>query len=129
MANGLLAYPDDHGVHPGTRHGVACLKSGGPARQFIPLVRADLVVADSSDDRRKNLHARRERLPHDGAYLFVSNHQSNYDIPILFTTLPFQLRIIAKGSLRRFPVLGWHLRYTGHLLVERDRLGSAISHK
>ena len=68
----------------------------------------------------------RERLPHDGAYLFVSNHQSIYDIPILFTTLPFQLRIIAKGSLRRFPVLGWHLRYTGHLLVERDRLGSAI---
>ena len=68
----------------------------------------------------------RERVPHDGAYLFVSNHQSIYDIPILFTTLPFQLRIIAKASLQRFPVLGWHLRYTGHLLVERDRPGVAI---
>jgi len=68
----------------------------------------------------------RERLPYDGAYLFVANHQSIYDIPILFTTLPFQLRIIAKASLRRFPVLGWHLRYTGHLLVEGDLSGSAI---
>ena len=66
-----------------------------------------------------------ERLPHDGAYVFVSNHQSIYDIPILFWTLPFQLRIIAKASLGRFPVLGWHLRYTGHLLVERERTGAA----
>ena len=53
--------------------------------------------------------------------MFVSNHQSIYDIPILFATLPFQLRIIAKASLGLFPVLGWHLRYTGHLLVDRAR--------
>ena len=66
-----------------------------------------------------------DRLPRDGAYVFVSNHQSIYDIPILFWTLPFQLRIIAKSSLGRFPVLGWHLRYTGHLLVARDRAGAA----
>ncbi|MCE2542747.1 MAG: 1-acyl-sn-glycerol-3-phosphate acyltransferase [Acidobacteria bacterium] len=66
-----------------------------------------------------------ERLPRNGAYVFVSNHQSIYDIPILFWTLPFQLRIIAKASLGRFPVLGWHLRYTGHLLVERARAGAA----
>ena len=73
------------------------------------------------------VHARGgERVPRDGAYVFVSNHQSIYDIPILFATLPFQLRIIAKASLGRFPVLGWHLRYTGHLLVERDRPGVTI---
>ena len=66
-----------------------------------------------------------ERLAHDGAYVFVSNHQSIYDIPILFWALPYQLRIIAKASLGRFPVLGWHLRYTGHLLVERERAGAA----
>lgn len=66
-----------------------------------------------------------ERVPTDGAYVFVSNHQSIYDIPILFSTLPFQLRIIAKASLGLFPVLGWHLRYTGHLLVDRSRSGAA----
>jgi 1-acyl-sn-glycerol-3-phosphate acyltransferase len=59
----------------------------------------------------------------DGSYVFVSNHQSIYDIPILFTHVPFQLRIIAKASLGAFPVLGWHLRYTGHLLVDRLRAG------
>jgi len=52
-------------------------------------------------------------------YIFVSNHQSIYDIPIVFSTLPYQVRIIAKKSLGRFPFLGWHLRRTGHLLVDR----------
>jgi 1-acyl-sn-glycerol-3-phosphate acyltransferase len=52
-------------------------------------------------------------------YVFVSNHQSIYDIPVVFSSLPFQLRIIAKESLGQFPFLGWHLRRTGHLLVDR----------
>jgi 1-acyl-sn-glycerol-3-phosphate acyltransferase len=54
-------------------------------------------------------------------YIFVSNHQSIYDIPIIFASLPFQVRIIAKASLGSFPFLGWHLRRTGHLLVDRRR--------
>ena len=59
-------------------------------------------------------------------YIFVSNHQSIYDIPVIFASLPFQLRIIAKASLARFPVLGWHLARGGHLFVDRrhpDRSG------
>jgi 1-acyl-sn-glycerol-3-phosphate acyltransferase len=59
-------------------------------------------------------------------YLFISNHQSIYDIPVIFASLPFQLRIIAKESLGHFPFLGWHLRRSGHLLVDRsnpDRAG------
>lgn len=62
-----------------------------------------------------------ERLEPGRTYLFVANHQSIYDIPILFWSLPFQLRIIAKESLGRFPFLGWHLRRTGHMLVNRRR--------
>ena len=59
-------------------------------------------------------------------YIFVSNHQSIYDIPVIFWWLPYQLRIIAKESLGSFPFIGWHLRRTGHLLVDRrnpDRAG------
>ncbi len=66
-----------------------------------------------------------DRVTRDGAYLFVSNHQSIYDTPILWATLPFQLRIIAKASLGAFPILGWHLRSAGHLLVDRARPGKA----
>jgi 1-acyl-sn-glycerol-3-phosphate acyltransferase len=62
-----------------------------------------------------------ERLTRGRTYVFVANHQSLYDIPILFWSLPFQLRIIAKESLGRFPVLGPHLKRTGHILVDRRR--------
>jgi 1-acyl-sn-glycerol-3-phosphate acyltransferase len=60
-----------------------------------------------------------ERLTPGRTYVFVSNHQSIYDIPVLFASLPYQLRIIAKASLARFPVLGWHLKRGGHLFVDR----------
>jgi len=62
-----------------------------------------------------------ERLERGKTYVFVSNHQSIYDIPVLFWWLPFQLRIIAKESLGRFPMLGPHLKRTGHMLVDRSR--------
>lgn len=52
-------------------------------------------------------------------YVFVANHQSMYDIPVLFAAIPYQLRIIAKRSLGAIPFLGWHLRRTGHILVDR----------
>jgi 1-acyl-sn-glycerol-3-phosphate acyltransferase len=66
------------------------------------------------------------RLTPGTTYVFVSNHQSIYDIPVIFASLPYQLRIIAKESLARFPVLGWHLKRGGHLFVDRknpDRQG------
>ncbi len=66
-----------------------------------------------------------EQVDCSAPYVFVSNHQSIYDIPVLFVSLPLQLRIIAKASLGRFPVLGWHLRWTGHLLVDRARAGAS----
>jgi len=61
-----------------------------------------------------------DRVQRDRTYVFISNHQSIYDIPVLFASLPFQLRIIAKESLGSFPFLGWHLRRAGHLLVDRS---------
>jgi 1-acyl-sn-glycerol-3-phosphate acyltransferase len=67
-----------------------------------------------------------EQLEPGRTYIFVSNHQSIYDIPVLFASVPYELRIIAKDSLGRVPFLGWHLRRTGHLLVDRrhpDRTG------
>jgi 1-acyl-sn-glycerol-3-phosphate acyltransferase len=67
-----------------------------------------------------------ERLEPGKTYVFVANHQSIYDIPVLFWSIPFQLRIIAKESLGNFPMLGPHLKRTGHMLVDRkhpDRAG------
>jgi 1-acyl-sn-glycerol-3-phosphate acyltransferase len=67
-----------------------------------------------------------EHLTPGVSYVFAANHQSIYDIPVVFASLPYQLRIIAKQSLGRFPFLGWHLVRSGHMLVDRkapDRAG------
>jgi len=70
-----------------------------------------------------------EQLDLHRSYVFASNHQSIYDIPIVFTSIPLQLRIVAKASLGNFPFLGWHLRRTGHLLVDRKNPGAGIVKK
>jgi 1-acyl-sn-glycerol-3-phosphate acyltransferase len=62
-----------------------------------------------------------DRLARGATYMFVSNHQSHYDTPVVFSSLPYQLRIIAKESLSKFPVLGWHLKRSGHLFVDRNQ--------
>jgi 1-acyl-sn-glycerol-3-phosphate acyltransferase len=67
-----------------------------------------------------------DRVTRGQAFLFVANHQSFYDIPVLFWYVPFQLRIIAKQSLGTFPFIGWHLRRTGHVLVRRDNPGPQV---
>ena len=63
------------------------------------------------------------------SYVFAANHQSIYDIPIVFTSVPFQLRIVAKESLGRIPFMGWHLHRAGHLLVDRRNPGPDIVQK
>ena len=70
-----------------------------------------------------------ERLDPARSYVFAANHQSIYDIPIVFASLPFQLRIIAKASLGRIPFMGWHLQRTGHVLVDRSKAGAGTVKK
>ena len=62
-----------------------------------------------------------DRIEPGRTYVFAANHQSIYDIPIVFWSIPFQLRIMAKESLGNFPMLGPHLKRTGHMLVDRKR--------
>src|SRR5919112_3213449 len=70
-----------------------------------------------------------DRLDASRSYVFAANHQSIYDIPILFASLPYQLRIISKDSIGRIPFMGWHLSRTGHVLVDRARPGAGVVKK
>lgn len=58
--------------------------------------------------------------------IFCVNHQSAMDIPILFVHLPVQFRFVAKRSLFDMPFMGWHLRRSGHIPVERERPREAL---
>ncbi len=70
-----------------------------------------------------------EHLEQGRSYVFAANHQSIYDIPIVFASIPAQLRIVAKESLGRIPFMGWHLHRAGHLLVDRRNPGPDIVEK
>ncbi len=62
-------------------------------------------------------------------YIFMVNHQSHIDIPVLIQSLPsFQLRWIAKRELLWVPFFGWAMWAAKHVTVDRsdrmDALGS-----
>ncbi len=60
------------------------------------------------------------RLDPQRQYLFVVNHQSNFDIPVLVQALPqFQLRWIAKKELLWIPFFGWAMWAAKHITVDR----------
>src|SRR5512145_3493102 len=50
-----------------------------------------------------------------GAAVYVVNHSSALDIPLLFGWLPAHFRFIYKSSLTRLPFVGWSLPVNGHI--------------
>jgi 1-acyl-sn-glycerol-3-phosphate acyltransferase len=61
-----------------------------------------------------------EKIDPGATYVFVANHRSFMDIPVLLAYLPLQFRFLAKKGLFLIPFLGTHLRRAGHLPVVKD---------
>jgi 1-acyl-sn-glycerol-3-phosphate acyltransferase len=59
-------------------------------------------------------------------YVLCVNHQSHMDIPIVLAALPISFRFAAKKELFRVPFLGWHLRRSGHVSVDRRNPHAAV---
>jgi 1-acyl-sn-glycerol-3-phosphate acyltransferase len=64
-------------------------------------------------------------LDPQASYVFLSNHQSLFDIPVLLGTSPCQVRMMAKRSLFRIPIFGWSLAAGGFIPIDRDGGGGA----
>ena len=60
-----------------------------------------------------------------GPFVFLANHQSLFDIPVLISVLPESTRLLAKRSLFRIPVFGWALHVAGFVPVDRSDLSRA----
>ena len=59
-------------------------------------------------------------------YIFMSNHTSAFDIPLLFYYLPYQLRMIAKRELAWIPIFGWAMWVGRHYFVNRRNHRKAL---
>lgn len=58
--------------------------------------------------------------------VFCVNHQSHMDIPIVLVALPVQFRFLAKKQLFAIPFLGWHLRRSSQISIDRENPRAAL---
>lgn len=68
----------------------------------------------------------REHFDATRSYLVMSNHQSHYDVPVLFHVLGANLRMVAKKELFAVPIFGQAMREAGFVCVDRANREAAI---
>lgn len=67
-----------------------------------------------------------DRVDFSKPCVFVVNHQSMLDIPVLFRALPVNLHFIAKKELFSVPFLGWYMTVSGMVPIDRRKTNEAI---
>ena len=61
------------------------------------------------------------------SYIYMCNHQSNFDIPVLLGCLPVQFRWLAKAELFKIPIFGRAMRGAGYVAIDRFNRQSAFN--
>ncbi len=103
-----LAGRGDRAIHDQRLHAFAA--------RFVRLARVELDVVGAA------------RVPLDRAYVYMSNHQSHTDIPVLYATVPSStLRMVAKTELFRIPGLGRAMRASDFIEVDRKDRARAVA--
>jgi 1-acyl-sn-glycerol-3-phosphate acyltransferase len=59
-------------------------------------------------------------------YVYVSNHASMFDIPVILAGIPDQIRIIYKKELDIIPFFGWGLKFGSYIGIDRGRGSRAV---
>ena len=59
-------------------------------------------------------------------YIYMANHQSNFDIPVLLGHLKVQFRWLAKVELFKIPIFGRAMRKAGYISIDRYNRESAF---
>ena len=67
-----------------------------------------------------------EYVPETGGLLFVANHQSNFDIPILVAHVPRDKGFIAKLELLKVPSFGRWMKYIGCIFIDRNDVRQSL---
>ena len=75
------------------------------------------------------VHVQLEGIEHidpNSSYIFMSNHTSYMDTPVVLANISVQFRFLAKRGLFQIPLLGTHLRRAGHIPVPREDPRAAV---
>jgi 1-acyl-sn-glycerol-3-phosphate acyltransferase len=69
----------------------------------------------------------RENVRKDQSYIVVSNHQSMFDIFVLFGWLGIDLKWVIKQELRKYPVFGYAVEAGGNIVIDRSNAEQAYA--
>ena len=67
-----------------------------------------------------------ENIPKDRPCVFVANHRSYYDIPLLLAGLEKPHGILAKEELEKIPLLNRWMKLLGCVFVQRDDVRASV---
>lgn len=67
-----------------------------------------------------------DNIPKKGPCVFVANHRSYYDIPLLLASLDKPYGILAKEELEKIPLLSRWMKLLGCVFVQRDDVRASV---
>lgn len=67
-----------------------------------------------------------ENVEQNKTYLFMSNHESLFDIPLLEAYVPTFVRGVEALRQFKWPVYGWAIRRMGNIPIDRKNIHSSI---
>lgn len=67
-----------------------------------------------------------ENIQKGQSYVFVSNHQSAFDIFVIYGYLPVIFKWLMKQELRKIPLVGSACAAAGHIFIDRKNPQAAI---
>ena len=59
-------------------------------------------------------------------HIYMANHTSNFDIPVLQSCLPVHFKWLAKSELFKIPIFGFAMKRAGYISIDRSDKESAI---
>jgi len=68
----------------------------------------------------------KENIEKRKSYIIVANHQTGWDIFLLYGYLPIDFRWLMKKELRRVPFIGYASEKVGHIFIDRSSPRAAI---
>ncbi len=94
---------------------------------FWPLMRVWGTVICKGGGLKEMVVVGRELIPTDTGVIFMSNHESHLDPPLMMNVSPYAVRFIAKASLFRIPFLGWAMWSAGMVPIDRSNQQKAFA--
>ncbi|MEQ9063577.1 MAG: lysophospholipid acyltransferase family protein [Vicingaceae bacterium] len=67
-----------------------------------------------------------ENIDRNQSYIVVSNHQSHFDIFVIYGWLKMDMKWVMKKELRKIPFIGYACEKVGHIIVDRSDRAAAI---